>query len=134
MLEAPTHMLSSLGVGADTRPIDQNVWSMRELLTGSASAIAQVADIDAKRLPLAEQLSMKLASLKRMTAMIGMYLDPDWRLRLLSGNDQVRWVISRTIDEERESGAGVVLFHRIPEVIAPYDPEPLFTDGHKILA
>ena len=84
MLEAPTHMLSTLGVGADTRPIDQNVWSMRELLTGSASAIAQVADIDAKRLPLAEQLSMKLASLKRMTAMIGMYLDPDWRLRLLS--------------------------------------------------
>ena len=84
MLEAPTHMLSSLGVGADTRLIDQNVWSMRELLTGSASAIAQVADIDAKRLPLAEQLSMKLASLKRMTAMIGMYLDPDWRLRLLS--------------------------------------------------
>src|SRR5438105_15903615 len=75
MVEAPTHMSSSLGVGADTRLIDQNVWSMRELLTGSASAIAQEADIDAKRLPLTEHISTKLASRKLMTAQICIYPD-----------------------------------------------------------
>jgi hypothetical protein len=50
------------------------------------------------------------------------------------GNDEVRWVLSRTIDGERESGAGTVLLHRVPEVTAPYEPEKLFHDGDKILA
>jgi hypothetical protein len=48
--------------------------------------------------------------------------------------DEVRWVLSRTIDGERESGAGKVLLHRVPDVTAPYDPEPLFTDGEQVLA
>jgi hypothetical protein len=48
--------------------------------------------------------------------------------------DEVRWVLSRYVDGERESGAGQVLLHRVPDVTAPYDPEPLFTDGDKILA
>jgi hypothetical protein len=50
------------------------------------------------------------------------------------GNDEVRWVLSRTVDGERESGAGKVLLHRVPDVTAAYDPEPLFNDGDKILA
>jgi hypothetical protein len=50
------------------------------------------------------------------------------------GDDEVRWVLSRTIGGERESGAGRVLLHRVPDVIAPYEPEHLFQDGDKILA
>lgn len=50
------------------------------------------------------------------------------------GNDEVRWVLSRMVDGERESGAGRVLLHRVPEVTAPYEPELLFNDGDKILA
>ena len=50
------------------------------------------------------------------------------------GNDEVRWVLSRTIGGERESGAGTVLLHRVPEVTAPYEPEKLFHDGDEILA
>jgi hypothetical protein len=48
--------------------------------------------------------------------------------------DEVRWVLSRTVDGERESAAGKVLIHRVPDVIAPYDPMPLFEDGDKVLA
>jgi hypothetical protein len=48
--------------------------------------------------------------------------------------DEVRWVLSRTVNGERESAAGKVLIHRVPDVIAPYDPMPLFNDGDKILA
>ena len=43
--------------------------------------------------------------------------------------DEIRWVISRTIDGEKESGAGTTQIHRIPEVIAPYNPELLFNDA-----
>lgn len=50
------------------------------------------------------------------------------------GDDEVRWVLSRTIEGERESGAGRVLLHRVPEVIQPYEPEHLFENGDKILA
>jgi hypothetical protein len=50
------------------------------------------------------------------------------------GNDDVRWVLSRMVDGERESGAGRVLLHRVPEVTAPYEPEILLHNGDKILA
>jgi hypothetical protein len=50
------------------------------------------------------------------------------------GEDEVRWVLSRIISDERESGAGRVLLHRVPDVIAPYEPEHLFRDDDKILA
>jgi hypothetical protein len=50
------------------------------------------------------------------------------------GEDEVRWVLSRTIAGERESGAGRVQLYRVPDVIAPYEPEQLFQDGDKILA
>jgi hypothetical protein len=50
------------------------------------------------------------------------------------GNDEVRWVLSRTVDGERESGAGRVLLNRVPDVTAPYEPELLFQNGDKILA
>jgi len=49
-------------------------------------------------------------------------------------NDEVRWVLSRTINGERESGAGNVQIHRIPEVTEPYDADLIFTDADKILA
>jgi hypothetical protein len=50
------------------------------------------------------------------------------------GEDEVRWVLSRTVDGERESGAGKGPLHRVPDVTAPYEPERLFQDGDKILA
>jgi len=49
-------------------------------------------------------------------------------------NDEVRWVLSRTVDGDRESGAGKLQLHRIPEVTAGYHPEPLFNNGEKLLA
>jgi hypothetical protein len=48
-------------------------------------------------------------------------------------DDEVRWVLSRTIDGERESAAGKVQIHRIPDVTEPYNPEPLFNDGESVL-
>jgi hypothetical protein len=50
------------------------------------------------------------------------------------GNDEVRWVLSRILDGERESGAGKVLLHRIPDVTAPYEPQELFNNGERLLA
>ena len=50
------------------------------------------------------------------------------------GQDEVRWVLSRTVEGDRESGAGRVQLHRVPEVTAPYEPEHLLQDGDKILA
>jgi hypothetical protein len=48
-------------------------------------------------------------------------------------NDEVRWVLSRAIDDLRESGAGKTKIYRIPEVIHPYEPDHLFRDGDKLL-
>jgi hypothetical protein len=48
--------------------------------------------------------------------------------------DEVRWVLSRFLEGERESGAGQTQLHRIPDVTAAYDPDPLFTDADKVLA
>ena len=39
-----------------------------------------------------------------------------------------------TTDGERESAAGKALLYRIPEVTAPWNPEPLFADGEQVLA
>jgi len=50
------------------------------------------------------------------------------------GQDEVRWVLSRTVEGDRESGAGRVQLHRVPDVTAPYQPERLFQDGDKLLA
>lgn len=49
-------------------------------------------------------------------------------------NDEVRWVLSRTLDGNRESAAGRVQIHRIPDVTEPYEPEPLFQNGEKVIA
>jgi len=49
-------------------------------------------------------------------------------------NDQVRWILSHTVEGDRERGAGETQIHRVPEVTSAYDPESLFANGHKILA
>jgi hypothetical protein len=51
-----------------------------------------------------------------------------------AAKDEVRWVLSRANDGIRESGAGKGLLHRLPDVIAPYEPEKLLQNGDKILA
>jgi hypothetical protein len=49
-------------------------------------------------------------------------------------NDQVRWILSHTVDGDRERGAGETQIHRVPEVTSAYDPQNLFSNGHKLLA
>ena len=48
-------------------------------------------------------------------------------------NDDVRWVLSRTVGDLRESGAGKTKIYRLPDVIHPYEPDHLFHDGDKLL-
>jgi hypothetical protein len=43
--------------------------------------------------------------------------------------DQLRWVLSRSIDDNLERVAGVTFIHRLPDVLAPYHPEIWFTNG-----
>lgn len=43
--------------------------------------------------------------------------------------DDVRWVLSRYFDGDRESAAGQVALSRLLAVLAPYDPERWFADG-----
>ncbi|WP_319798766.1 hypothetical protein [Nitrobacter sp.] len=49
-------------------------------------------------------------------------------------NDEVRWSLSRTLAGERELAAGRVQIHRVPDVTEAYDPDPLFCNGHRLLA
>jgi hypothetical protein len=48
-------------------------------------------------------------------------------------NDDVRWVLSRSMGHDRESGAGKTKIYRLPDVIHPYEPDHLFRDDDKIL-
>jgi hypothetical protein len=48
-------------------------------------------------------------------------------------NDELKWVLSQTVDGERESGAGKNQIHRLPDLIAGYEPDRFFTDGEKLL-
>jgi hypothetical protein len=48
-------------------------------------------------------------------------------------NDDVRWVLSRSVGDIRESGAGKTKIYRIPDVTHPYEPDHLFHDGDKLL-
>ncbi len=43
--------------------------------------------------------------------------------------DEVRWVLSRYLDGDRESAAGQVALSRLLAVLAPYNPERWFADG-----
>lgn len=49
-------------------------------------------------------------------------------------NDELKWVLSQTIDGERESGAGINQIHRLPDLIAGYEPDRFFNNGEKLLA
>jgi hypothetical protein len=49
-------------------------------------------------------------------------------------NDELKWVLSQTIEGDRESGAGINQIHRLPDVIAGYEPDRFFTDGEKLLS
>jgi|ERR1700733_8784265 len=44
-------------------------------------------------------------------------------------NDEVRWVLVRYLDGERESAAGQTMLGRLAEVLAPYAPERWFSDA-----
>lgn len=49
-------------------------------------------------------------------------------------NDELKWVLSQTVDGLRESGAGMNQIHRLPDLIAGYEPDRFFNDGEKLLA
>lgn len=49
-------------------------------------------------------------------------------------NDEVRWSLSRIIAGDRELAAGRAQIHRIPDVTEAYNPEPFFSNGHRLLA
>jgi hypothetical protein len=194
-------LLPSFSAGVDSKAIEKRLEDLRKIQTGAISQIKSVRNIDPKGLTVSEQLQVKLVALKRLTASIAMYLDPEWRSKLFArldamldpdgwdpeatlpseqsfstflrmiiflhptrrpgigitpkghfaaawvrsqdrivieclGNDEVRWVIAREVDGERETGAGKVQLHRIPDVTAGYDPQPLFNDadGQRLLA
>jgi hypothetical protein len=198
LLNQPLHLaMPSSGAGPHALQIEARLRSMRRLLTGAAQAVRDSRVVEAD--PLESKLRDRAASLKRMTATVGMYLDREWRTKLFArldqlldpedwdsdfqlpseqsystflrmiiylhptrrpslglslsghflsawvrggdrivieciGNDDVRWVLSRTVDGQRESGAGRVQLHRIPDVTAGYQPEQLFNNGDKLLA
>jgi hypothetical protein len=48
-------------------------------------------------------------------------------------SDELKWVLSQTIGGDRESGAGVNQIHRLPDLIAGYEPDRFFNDGEKLL-
>jgi hypothetical protein len=48
-------------------------------------------------------------------------------------NDELKWVLSQTVDGDRESGAGVNQIHRLSDLIAGYEPDRFFNDGEKLL-
>jgi hypothetical protein len=48
-------------------------------------------------------------------------------------NDEVRWVLSHNLHGYLETGAGTTKIYRIPDVIAAYEPDELFSDGHHLL-
>lgn len=47
-------------------------------------------------------------------------------------DDEVRWVLSRKLDGERESGAGITKASRLKQVLAPYSPERWFGDANNL--
>lgn len=49
-------------------------------------------------------------------------------------NDELKWVLSQTVDGDRESGAGINQIHRLPDLIAGYKPDRFFNDGEKLLS
>jgi hypothetical protein len=196
----PGVVLPSFGAGADTVLFDRRLEAIKKLVSGSVGQLAHTAESDTKSLDQPEKLKNKLAALKRLLSSIAMYLEGDWRLRLLKtldalldpedwnsestlpseqsfstflrmiiylhptrrpglglslkghflaawshegarivieclAQDEVRWVLSRTGEYGiKESGAGKVLIHRIPDVTAGYEPESLFNNGHSLLA
>lgn len=48
-------------------------------------------------------------------------------------DDDIRWVLSHTLEGHRESGAGRTKIYRLPDVIHAYNPDQLFADGHSLL-
>ena len=45
--------------------------------------------------------------------------------------DRVRWIVTRHINGARESAAGETILTRLPDVLAPYNPERWFGDDGK---
>jgi hypothetical protein len=49
-------------------------------------------------------------------------------------NDELKWVLSQTVEGDRESGAGINQIHRLPDLISGYEPDRFFNDGEKLLS
>ncbi len=190
----------SWGVTEASKLAENRIKSMQRLTAGTVADIRNVADsiLKPRQVSMDQQLSAKLASLKKILSAVSMYLDHEWRTQLLStldrfldptdweedlllpseesfatflrtviylhptkrpglglsakGNflaswrrdrdrivieflrkDGLRWVLSQTMNGSPESGAGINPIHRLPDLIAGYEPDRFFHDGEKLL-
>src|SRR6266702_1310365 len=80
----PGVALPSFGRGVDSQIIADRLKSMRTLMSGAVGKLVAVQDTTATKPGIAEQLTAKLASFKRLTATVAMHLDPSWRAILFS--------------------------------------------------
>lgn len=195
----PGPAFSSLGAGEVANSVSERMRSINSLVSGGAAILSGIPEANFAEKPLAEQLALKLASIRSMVSVVSMYFEVGWRtslierlvelldpaewdpedippsersfstfLRLIiylhpsrrpgiglaaSGNfvaawskgkdrvvieclsaDEVRWVLFRQLGEDRVSAAGRSPIHKIPDFVAPYEPEELFQDnGDKVL-
>jgi hypothetical protein len=79
----------SAGAGIDAESALARIGAMRRLLTGAAKQISTAQNVQAKSETINGKLAEKGASLKRIAASVGMYLDPDWRRRLFAKLDSL---------------------------------------------
>jgi hypothetical protein len=81
--------LPSAGVGIDAESAVARIGQMKRLLTGAVHQIAAPQNIIAQSPTVHGRLAEKLASFKRIAGSVGMYLHPDWRLRLFAKLDSL---------------------------------------------
>lgn len=75
--------MPSLGVGIDAESASARLGAMKRLLTGAANQISSTQNGFAKSDSIEGRLLEKRTSLTRLMSTVGMYLDPDWRGRLI---------------------------------------------------
>lgn len=187
------------GVTALSKVVEKRVAGLQKLTAAKVLTGGGVPGPLEKSVPIEDQLSAKLLSMKKILTAVAMYFEPSWRNELIDKlqrlhdaeewedgdrdlpaelsfatflrtiiylhptkrpgiglsaqghflaswrrdtdrivieflpNDELKWVLSQIVDGRRESGAGINQIHRLPDVIAGYEPERFFNDGEKLL-
>ena len=118
-----------------------NNW--RTLLFRQVDSLLSLEDWDSADVPVGETSSvtfLRMLLLVRAKRRPGLGATSDGHLIAMwtVGNDrltieclpadEIRWVVFREIDGERESAAGRTVLARLPDVLKPYAPERWFAD------